>query len=367
MRGSIKIAKLFGVPVLLHWSFLLLIAVGGYYGKALNLEMYEIGWWALFGLSVFACIILHEYGHVLTAKRFGVETRDIVLFPIGGMARLNRLPDRPFQEFLVALAGPLVNVLIAIGLFPFFWFFTRPSLVVHAVPDPENIDDNFFFFLPLLLFLNLLLALFNLIPAFPMDGGRILRAVLSIKMGRLNATKIAVAIGQVIAVGLIIYGMWSGHFSYLFVGLFIAYTAINEYRWVKTESLLASHTVAEVFRRDYHLLSLNAEILDARNVFEKTGQKGFLVFDESEHLVGTLDFDETGENEDQQIGQVSDFYKKGFWEISLNATLKEANQMIQEKGWGVLVVMEESNLVGILEEGMIWSYLSENSIRAGKK
>jgi Zn-dependent protease len=366
LKGSIKIAKLFGVPVLLHWSFLVLIAVGGYYGQMLDLEVHEIGWWALFGASVFVCIILHEFGHALTARKFGVKTKDIVLFPIGGMARLNRLPDKPFQEFVVALAGPFVNILIAFVLFPFFWFYTRPALVTHAVPDPDNIDDNYFFFLPLLLFLNLLLALFNLIPAFPMDGGRILRALLTIKLGRLNATKIAVALGHVIAVGLILYGMWSGRFSYLPIGLFIAYTAMAEYRWINTENLLSSHKVKEVFRRDHHPLTPNDEIQEVQEVFEKTGQRGFLVFDENGCLLGTFDYDEIAMKKNGQMEDVNSFYRKDFGKISLNATLKEANQLAQEKGWEVLAVMDEGELVGVLEEGMIWSYLSDDPNQSKK-
>lgn len=361
MKGSIKIIKLFGVPVLLHWSFLVLIAVGWYYGQALGLEVHEIGWWALFGISVFLCIIMHEFGHVLTAKRFGVETKDIVLFPIGGMARLNRLPDKPIQEFIVALAGPFVNILIAFILFPFFWFYTRPALATHAIPAPDNIDDNFFFFLPLLLFLNLLLALFNLIPAFPMDGGRILRAVLTIKLGRLNATKIAVAIGHIIAIGLIFFGMWSGRFSYLPVGLFIAYTAMNEYRWIKTEILLSSHRVKEVFRRDHHPLTPNNTIQEVQKVFEKTGQRGFLVFNEKNGLIGTLDYDEITEKKDDTKSNVNDFYNNDLGEISIEATFKEANQIIQDKRQSVLAVIDESGIVGVLEEEMIWSYISSDN------
>ncbi len=357
MKGSIKIIRLFGVPLLLHWSFLLLAPLGWYYGQQLELEQNEMVWWALFGVAVFCCIILHEYGHALVARKYGVKTRDIVLFPIGGMARLDRLPEKPVQEFLVALAGPLVNVLIALVLFPFFWFYTRPALLTQAIPDSDNIDDNFFFFLPLLLFLNLLLALFNLIPAFPMDGGRILRALLSIRFGRLRATKIAVGIGQVLAVGLIFYGMSSERFSYLLIGFFIAYTAMREYRWVKTESLLASYKVDDVFMRQHHPLLLDDDLQKATAIFERTGQKGFLVFDHHTNLVGTLDMGKLLEMDSLPNQQVKDLYEVGFGEISASATLKEANEMMQHVGHGILAVIGENGALGVLEEEMVWKHL----------
>ena len=295
MRGTFKIAKLFGIPVMLHWSFLLLVPFGVYYSQALELTGQEVQWWSLLSVSVVTCILFHEIGHALIAKRYGVETQDIILFPIGGMARLNRLPDKPVQELLVALAGPMMNVLIAALLFPFFWFLTRPYLVLHDIPSPENIDDNFFLFLPLLLFLNLLLAVFNLIPAFPMDGGRILRALLSIKWGRVKATKVAVVIGLVVAVGLTGLGVWLGRYSYLFIGFFIAYTAIREYSWVKTEHLLASYKVADVFLRDHLVLSLSDVLQKAVDAFEISGQQGFIVFGESGDPVGTIDLAEMTE------------------------------------------------------------------------
>ncbi len=360
MRGRIKIAKVFGIPVFLHWSFLLLFAWGGYYGQALGMNCQEMRWWALFGIAVFVCILLHEFGHALTAKWYGVKTRDIVLFPIGGMARLDRLPEKPAQELLVALAGPLVNVLIAILLFPFFWFLTRPYLTTVETPRLDNIDDNFFLFLPLLLFLNLLLAIFNLIPAFPMDGGRILRALLTVRWGRLKATKVAVAIGQVIAVGLVVFGLWSGRYAYLLIGLFIAYTALREYRWVKTEHILASHTVSEVYLKEHYAISTTDNLQTALDAFNKTGQQVFLVFDKLDHPVGTLDIGEVMEVEKLPTCKIKDSYSEGIDQIDINATLKETNELLlQKSNSGVLAVMEEGYLVGVLAEDMIWSFLAK--------
>ena len=360
MRASIKIAKVFGIPVLLHWSFLLLIAWAVYYGQTLGLNAQEMCWWTLFGVAVFVCILLHEFGHALAARHYGVETRDIVLFPIGGMARLDRLPEKPTQELLVALAGPLVNVLIATVLFPFFWFMTRPQLSSRDIPNPDNLDDNFFLFFPLLLFLNLLLAIFNLIPAFPMDGGRILRALLSVRWGRLKATKVAVFIGHILAMSLIVLGIWFGRYVYFLIGLFISYTAMREYRWVKTEYALASHTVSEVFLKEHFALSLSDSLRAALDVFEKTGQQSFFVFDEMNQPTGTIDIGEIRNVNNPLTSEVKDFYIQGIEEIEKTATLKEANERLLNKmNNGVLAVIQDGRLEGLLTEDMIWNFLVE--------
>ena len=359
MKGSIKIAKLFGIPVLLHWSFLLLVIIGYHFHQRLDLSRAETGWWVNFSLAVFGCILLHEFGHALMARRFGVETKDIVLLPLGGMARLNRLPEKPWQEFIVALAGPSVNVLIALVLFPFFWFITKPNLVAHALPGPEQLDDDYFLFLPLLLFLNLLLAAFNMIPAFPMDGGRMLRALLSIKMGRLKATKVAVGLGVLIAVGLVLYGVFMGRMTYPVLGLFIVYTAMREYRWVKTESRLSASLVSDVFLKEHHPLSLKDDLEKVRKVHGATGQKGFIVFDEMDLPVGVLDFDMIMD----KAGLVQDFYQNVLQKIDLDASLKRANEVIHQNEVEVLAVINGGQLVGVLQSDMIWNNLGQEKNR----
>jgi predicted transcriptional regulator len=144
----------------------------------------------------------------------------------------------------------------------------------------------------------------------------------------------------------------------LFIGSFIAYTAVREYRWVKTEHLLASHVVGEVYLKNHFALSLGDGLQKAFDVFEKTGQQGFLVFDGTDDPIGTLDLGEMI-GSSPPIGQVKDYYKNGFGEISMSATLKEANEIIQHRGQGVLAVKESGGIVGVLEEEMIWKYLLE--------
>lgn len=344
---------------MLHWSFILLLIFGAYYMQRADLSKLEMQWWCLFFIAVFLCILLHEFGHALMARRFQVETKDIVLLPFGGMARLSHLPEKPVQEFLVALAGPMVNLFIAACLFPFFWLITKPQLVAYPLSSPENIDDDFFLFLPLLLFLNVLLAVFNLIPAFPMDGGRMLRAVLTIKIGRLKATRVAMFLGVVIAVGLALYGAVSGRWLYCLLGIFIVSTAFREYRWVKTESALAGAHVGDVVQRTGKKTGLEDQLKEVKVLAEQSGETGFLVVDGEGELIGTLDMSEWMEKEIQEDLYVKDCYRKGISIISIKATLKSANEMMQKEKCTVLVVEEDGLLCGVLEDSQIWRHLFE--------
>ena len=201
MKWSWKIARLWGIDVYVHATFLLILAWVAYSYWVQFERLNAVVGGILFILALFACVVLHEYGHALMARRFGVKTRDITLYPIGGVARLERIPEKPIEELWVALAGPAVNVVIAIllgaylvgtGAFQLSGLFSMTSGS----------------FLPRLLAVNVMLVAFNLIPAFPMDGGRVLRALLAMRMDHLQATQIAATVGQGMA------------FVFGFVGLF---------------------------------------------------------------------------------------------------------------------------------------------------
>lgn len=225
MRGTFQIAKLFGIPVLIHWSFALLIAWVIVSGYSSGLDVIGIVWLTLLMFSIFFCVVLHEYGHALTARRYGVGTKDIVLLPIGGVARLDKLPEKPVQELLVAAAGPLVNIAIAILLSPYFFWISMDSVQKEMVEGEGIVSTTF---VPYLISLNIMLALFNLLPAFPMDGGRILRSLLAIRLGREKATKIAAIVGQIFAVAFVvasIYPLQSPVFALLGVFIFFFCTS----------------------------------------------------------------------------------------------------------------------------------------------
>jgi stage IV sporulation protein FB len=198
MNWSYRIAKISGIEVRIHLTFLLLPAFFGYAGWR------DAGWPGAVGevsfiAALFFCVLLHEFGHALAGRRYGILTPDITLLPIGGVARMERIPDKPSMELIIAIAGPAVNVAIALVL--------AVSLVLTGgiLSGPDN---TLRIMLHNLLVVNCGLILFNMIPAFPMDGGRVLRALLAMKFSHLGATRVAARIGQVLACGFAVLGFF---------------------------------------------------------------------------------------------------------------------------------------------------------------
>lgn len=230
MKWSYRLGKVAGIDVNIHITFTLLIAwvllthwlSGQTLGAAVN--------GLAFVLAIFGCVLLHELGHALAARRFGIGTRDITLLPIGGVARLERMPEKPLQELWVALAGPAVNGLIAIVLY--VWLVMTNQLVplsqLGVVTGP---------FVERLLVVNVLLIVFNMIPAFPMDGGRCVRALLALRLEYAQATRIAAGLGQVIAVGFVVLGLFSNPFL-LLIGVFVWLGAAQEARHATLKAAL---------------------------------------------------------------------------------------------------------------------------------
>jgi len=218
---SWKLGRVAGIDLYLHPTFLLIL-LPGVFGGGLSV---------LFIVALFGCVVLHELGHALMARKFGIETRDITLYPIGGVARLERMPRAPGAELLIALAGPAVNFLIVAGLMAF-------GLLDFGSGDSAAFLGDF---LDSLLVVNLVLGVFNLIPAFPMDGGRVLRALLSGWLGRARATTIAATIGRTLAMAFGVYALL--HFNLLQVALaaFIYMAAGAEEQGVLAEEWQRSH------------------------------------------------------------------------------------------------------------------------------
>ncbi|VVM04923.1 Putative zinc metalloprotease Rip3 [Methylacidimicrobium cyclopophantes] len=247
MRWAWKIGVVRGIGIYVHFTFLLLVtwvAVGSYMARGSAADAISS---ILFLIPLFAIIVLHELGHALTAQRFGIQTRDITLYPIGGVARLERMPDDPRQELLVALAGPAVNVVLA-GLL-YLILVLRGTMeswsAVHWVSG--NLLLNLFW-------INVVLAGFNLLPAFPMDGGRILRALLATRMDAVRATQIAAAIGQSMAILFAVFGFLSHNPFLLFIALFVWMGAAQEASVAQVKTALASIPVSHVMMTEFHVL-----------------------------------------------------------------------------------------------------------------
>jgi Zn-dependent protease len=215
--SSLKLGRVKGIDLYVHWTFLLLLIFWGLQGfqqGGVSEAVFNI----VMITAVFGCVLLHELGHSLTALRFGIHTRDILLSPIGGIASLERIPREPKKEFLITIGGPAVNVAIAGIIF-----------VLTFAVDPETLTNKAAFvvydFFIQLMWVNVVLAIFNMLPAFPMDGGRILRATLAALMDYRQATVIAVRVGQVVAVGIALAAVF-GYLSIIAILIaFFVFTA----------------------------------------------------------------------------------------------------------------------------------------------
>ena len=217
-----KIARLSGIDVFIHWSFWILPIwiLSASSGRGIAAALGSVG----FVFAIFGCVVLHELGHALAARFYGVGTRDITLYPIGGVASLERMPERPIQELVIAVAGPLVNVVIAATLL-------MGSSLSSAGPwwQSNPLEGGL---ISGLIWVNVALVIFNMLPAFPMDGGRVLRALLATALPYTRATIIAARIGQLMAIGFGLIGLWSPNFFLLAVFIFLAASAeLARARW----------------------------------------------------------------------------------------------------------------------------------------
>ncbi len=279
MRWSLRLGGYRGIEVFIHLTFLILL---GFLGVNAWLASGSVAA-ALSGLGfillVFACVLLHEFGHALTAARFGIRTRDIVLYPIGGVARLERMPEDPRQELWVALAGPAVNVVIAAVLLA--WLVISDALV-----PVDQLGWARGPFIERLMLVNVFLVGFNLIPAFPMDGGRVLRAVMAMRMDYTRATQVAAGIGQALALVFGLVGLLWNPFL-LFIAFFVWIGAAQESSLVMMKSSLGGIPLQRVMMRDFETLAADDQLLRAVQVTLGSSQRDFPVLEDG-RLVGVL-------------------------------------------------------------------------------
>jgi Zn-dependent protease/CBS domain-containing protein len=269
MPWSWKLARIAGIDVYVHATFFMLVAWIAliHWNESQNLRAVIEG--VGFILALFACVVLHEFGHALTAGRYGIRTRDITLLPIGGLARLERMPEVPLQELWVALAGPAVNVVIAIVLFA--WL--QVSGAWEAV---ERIGVTTGGFAERIMLANVLLAVFNLLPAFPMDGGRVLRALLATRMEYTRATQRAAMVGQGMAILFGFIGL-QGNPMLIFIALFVWIGAGQEASVVQMKSALAGIPLRRAMLTDFRTLAPTSTLGDAVDLLLTGSQQDFPV------------------------------------------------------------------------------------------
>jgi stage IV sporulation protein FB len=279
MSWSLNIGRVAGTVVRIHLTFLLFLA--WIFAASYANGGAATAWDSLtFMVLLFLCVLLHEFGHIFTARAFGVATPYVTLLPIGGVAQLEHIPEEPGQEFLIAIAGPLVNVVITIALVAF----AGATLQTSAAAGLDNMHIPFF---DRLAAVNLFLAVFNMIPAFPMDGGRVLRALLATRFGYVRATEIAAAIGQFVAFALGFIGLMYNPIL-IFIAIFVYLAASSEAHMVALRAASRGVPVSHAMVTHFETLSPQAHLDEAVQTLLQTGQGEFAVVDGAGKPVGVL-------------------------------------------------------------------------------
>jgi Zn-dependent protease len=349
MGGAFKIGRFSGIDVRVHWTFFLLLAFFGFIGYQTSGSPLGALIATVTIVALFFCVLLHEFGHSLVAQRLGLEIHSITLLPLGGVSNLESLPEKPADEVKITLAGPLVNVVLA----PIFF---GVGLLFGAVPRvPADLFTGigsvgqFFFYLG---YLNVVLAVFNLIPAFPLDGGRILRALLATRLGALRATDISSAVGQLFAVAFFLIGLITGDLLLALVAVFIYFGATGEAQMVRQQEKTRGLTVSDVMGTKPH-----TETVTPYHTFGQVlesvihgYQEDFPVLDDGK-LVGMLTRDEimAAAHSPERYSRVRDLMKTNVPTISSQADLFEDGlRILQQSGLRALPVTENAELVGML-------------------
>ncbi|HMB03394.1 MAG TPA: site-2 protease family protein [Isosphaeraceae bacterium] len=358
MAWSWKLGRIAGIPIYVHWTFLILIAwvILGYWleGQTLAATVQGVG----FVLALFGCVVLHELGHALAARRYGVPTADITLLPIGGVARLQRIPEHPRQELVVALAGPAVNIAIVAGL-----YLAGVGSPVR-LNDPQQLVRERFW--PKLLEVNLFLALFNLLPAFPMDGGRVFRALLAMRLDYARATRLAASVGQLMAIGFGLLGLTGGNPILLLIALFVWIGAESEAVQVEERLVLKDVPVRAAMITEFMTLMPYDTLGRAADLLLAGSQHDFPVAADG-RVAGLLTRADliNGLTRGGRDARVADFAKTGLGTVEAGAPLISAVARLRQGEGPCLQVVEHGQPVGLLTLENIGEYVMVRAALAG--
>lgn len=342
MFWSINIGSIAGTAIRIHFTFLLFLAwifiaswVSGGSAAAWN--------GLAFLLLLFACVLAHEFGHIFMARAFGVPTPDVTLLPIGGVARLERIPEAPRQELLIAIAGPLVNVVIAIALIAVAGADLSERHLAAIESTKVPLVDR-------LAAVNIFLVLFNMIPAFPMDGGRVLRALLAIRMGHARATEIAATVGQLVAFALGFLGLfWNP--MLIFIAIFVYLAAASEAQLVAIRAMSRDVPVTAAMMTEFATLTPDEHIDAAVETLLRTSQSEFPVIDGGHRLVGLLSRDDMIRAL-KQLGpdaRVAEAMSKDIPTLGHRHYLEDAFRTLQEKSAPAVGIVDVDNrLIGLV-------------------
>lgn len=349
MGWSFRILRVAGIDVKIHYTFLLLLAYYAMLGGGVIEAIISIA----FVLLLFLCVLLHEFGHAFAAKAYGIQTPDITLLPFGGLARLARLPDKPMQEFVIAIAGPMVNVVIVAILWVALGF---PPLL-GGFPEAGSLAT---LILGQLLWVNKMLIAFNLIPAFPMDGGRVLRALLATQMDQVKATTIAARVGQGIAVIFLLIGLFGlppylePNFILVFIAMFVFMGAAQEAAFAKIRAAIKDLKISDAMLSRFHSLFGDMSIAEAILQASAETQPVFPVTDAHLRLTGMVQRNELLNHEPSDSQAPVSGIARRVSPVESDAPFAKAIQLMQETGQAVLpVVNAGGQVVGLVSLNLL--------------
>lgn len=342
MNWSFRIGRILGTEIKVHLTFLLLLVwfwIVQYQDGGRETALIETG----FLLALFLCVVLHEFGHILMARRFGVRTPDVILLPIGGVARLERMPEEPRQELLIALAGPAVTLVIALVLYGYLTVTgTGPT------PLPDGLESGGL--ASRLMWVNGFLLGFNLLPAFPMDGGRVLRALLATRMGLARATRIAATIGQGLAMVLGVIGLF-GNVMWVLIAVFVFLGAAQEAAAVETRMAGRGLRVDQIMVTRFEAIPVHARLRTAVDMLLAGDQREFPVVDNEGHVEGLLTRESLikGLTERGPESTVGEAMLSPVPFVALGLDFETAFQQLRASGLSALPVLDGAGrLVGLL-------------------
>lgn len=360
MSSSLQLGRFAGIRVQIHWTFWLLFLFIAFLVFSNQGTWTDLLWHSIFIVGLFFCVVLHEFGHALTAKKFGIDTRSITLLPIGGLASLKKIPDNPTEEFLVAIAGPAVNVVIALILALVVPVESYTGMDAEALQEELSMitGNNIFFYL---LTANIALVLFNLIPAFPMDGGRIFRALLSMKMGRIRATQIAASLGKILALVFFLYGLFYGIILSV-IAVFVWFGAHSENIMIQQIELMRGYKIRDAMITEYTALNPDDTLETVVEKILASTEQDFVVIDNGE-IAGILYLADLSQalKQSGEHARVRNVMDTSVRTLEAGAELSTAYQKLNRQNRNFFPVMENGEIVGVMDMNNINEFLTFRS------
>lgn len=352
---AFRVATVAGIPIRIHFTFLLVLL---WVGLATYHAPGDFARSLILVLGIFCCVILHELGHALVAQRFDIQTRDITLYPIGGLAVLQGKAPKPKEEFWIALAGPAVNVVLAIILGAISLVSTGKLPPVSLEFAPSSIVAGLFA-------ANVILPIFNMIPAFPMDGGRVLRSALAMSMPEDRATKIAGTIGQLLAIAFGFVGVMIGSLSLMLIAFFVFLGAGQEVSATVGRTMVYGHKMSDAMLTQYSTLQSGQTLESASKVLLEGSQQDFPITIGDEVLgILTREGLIRGLAVDGPSGYVSGHMIRNFKSADPSAPLQDALEAFSQGDGAPILILEEGHLVGMVTRDNFGEFLMLEHVRS---